>query len=102
LTDVFLDRINAAPIEADNFSFDFISWISTFVDTMNSILDDIQISLNSNDDGIIVPQFTTAEIITLSATADDGTLWYCTDSSPPNFVGKINGALRQFTTSAFP
>lgn len=68
-----------------------------------------------SNNGWTVPQLTTAQLTvqqilnptnglltTLSAFMPDGTIWYVTDHVPPCYVGKINGALVQFTTAVFP
>lgn len=68
-----------------------------------------------SNNGWTVPQLTTANLTTdaiqnpadgtettLSVLMPDGTVWYVTDAVPPCYVGKINGALVKFTTSAFP
>lgn len=69
---------------------------------------------NIGVNGFIIPSVTTAQLTTnvvvapdgtltsLASLMPDGTIWYCTDSTPPEFVGKANGALVKFTTSAFP
>lgn len=41
-------------------------------------------------------------LTTVAALAPDGTQWYITDHVPPVYVGKISGALVQFTTAAYP
>lgn len=50
-------------------------------------------------DNVIAPDGT---ITTLDALMPNGTLWYVTDAVPPIPVMKINGALRKFTTTAYP
>jgi hypothetical protein len=95
---IFLDRIDSAPLEADDFSFEMNSWISNLVDSQNENLVDIENAFNF----FVVQSLTQAEIITDSATAPDGSIWYCTDHVPPCFVGKADGVLVQFLTAAFP
>lgn len=55
-----------------------------------------------SDNGWTVPVLTQAQIVAISANMPDGTLWYCSDSVPPTFVGKSAGSLVQFTTTPFP
>lgn len=99
---VILERIDSAPpIEPNNLEY-FIYWLGVFVDVLNEDLRLIEESLNAFESGIVIPSFTSAEITTLSATADNGTMWYATDAVPPNVVLKINGALVQLTTAPFP
>jgi hypothetical protein len=101
---LFLDRIDAAPLQDDDFSFSFNSWVSTTVDSLNEIIIDIQNQFN----GIGTPYgpvtLTQAQIITLNTAGllSDGVLIYCTDHIPPCYVGRISGALVQFSTTAFP
>lgn len=42
------------------------------------------------------------EIASLAEYMPDGTLWFIIDATPPCYVGKISGALVQFTTTAYP
>ena len=49
-----------------------------------------------------IPQLTTAQITAIAPSMNDGAMWYCTDNSPPVYVGLISGSLVQFTTSSFP
>ena len=68
-----------------------------------------------SNNGWTVPQLTTAQLTTqviqnpadgssttLRALMPNGTLWFVTDAVPPCYVGKINGNLVKFTTTAFP
>jgi hypothetical protein len=100
--DTFLDRINSAPVFADELPQDFVFWVSVLVDELNENFDTIEQSFSGINDGLVAPQKTSAEIATLAATSPDGTMWYSTDHVPPVLVIKINGALRQVTTTAFP
>jgi hypothetical protein len=88
---VFLDRIDSAPINNDEFSFDFNSWLSVMIDTLNEDILLIQNSLNGFNDGLIAPSFTTAQIAILALTAVNGTMWYNTDTN--HLVAKINGVV---------
>jgi hypothetical protein len=95
---VFLDRIDSAPVSHDEFSFVFSSWFSVLVDTLNESFSTIENNFNN----IQIQPLTTAQIVAASVTAPDGSIWYSSDHVPPVFVGKVNGALVQFTTAAFP
>lgn len=99
---VFLNRIDSAPVFAGELPEDFVFWVTVFIDSINEDIELIEAIFNGSNDGLIAPQKTTAEITTLATGAADGTIWYATDSVPPNLVIKINGALRQVTTTAFP
>jgi len=100
---IFLDRIDSAPLQDENFSFSFYSWVSILVDTLNESIDTIQNSFNL----LGAPAFTQAQILAMQADVPtplfDGIFLYCTDHLPdPVYVGRINGALVQFTTTPFP
>jgi hypothetical protein len=100
---IFLDRIDAAPLEVEDFNPFLYQWISNLVDSLNETLEDIDNALNLDDNGILIPHFTQAEIVAFNiAGVPDGTMWYCTNSVPQNVVIQINGALQQLTTTAFP
>jgi len=96
---LFLERINAVPLFSDDFSDEFQSWLSILIDSVNTTLTMIE---NAFNNGLSAPQYTSAQIATLSATAPDGTIWYATDASPPTLVFKMNGALYKPTVTAFP
>lgn len=91
------NKIDNAPLFSVEFSADFEQWLSVTIDILNQFFIDLE-------NGISFPHKTQAEIIALGALTDtpNGTGWYCTDSSPPNIVFKINGSLVQLNTSAFP
>lgn len=70
---------------------------------------------NVGNNGFVITSVTNAQLTTnvvvgpdgtltsLGALMPDGTIWYVSDAAPsPVFVGKINGALRKFTTTAYP
>lgn len=100
----FLEKLDAAPLDDDEFSYPFNAWCANNVDATNEIIDDIQNQFN----GIGVPygptRLTQVQIIALNTAGklSDGVLLYCTDHIPPCYVGRISGALVQFTTAAFP
>lgn len=88
---VFLGRIDAAPLSGSEFKPNFLQWIAVLVDTLNQTLESIQTGLNANDNGTLVPSFTTAEITTLALTAANGTLWY--DATTNQLKAKVNNAV---------
>lgn len=98
---IFLNKLDPAPLQSEQFSFYFEIWLSNTVSQLNEALEQIQVDLNAAS-GFELPVLTEAEIVALSPGAEDGTMWYCSNSSPPNVVVKINGALRQMTNTAFP
>lgn len=94
----FLDRIDAVPLAADPFSDEYKAWVTVLVDSLNSVIEAVEQSLNV----LTVPSHTTAEIVSLSSSTPNGTLFYATDGTPPNLVALIDGSLVQFTTTPFP
>lgn len=97
---IFLDRIDSVPLEDDNFSQDYTSWVSVFVDTYNETIEDVQELFNNlQAQPLTQAELTDPDFIT---SAENGMMWYCTDSSPPNIVLKINNALVQLVTAPFP
>lgn len=96
---VFLERIDSAPLQNENFSFEFYSWVTNFIDTANRTTEEIQNLFNQN----FGPQgYTTAQITAMAVNARDGVFWYCTDHVPPCPVMKVNGILVQLVTAPFP
>ena len=101
---LFLDRIDAAPLDNEDFSYPFNAWCANTVDSLNEVFADVQNQFN----GVGIPygptRLTQAQIIALNVAGelDDGVIMYCTDHAPPCYVGRISGALVQFTTAAFP
>jgi len=55
-----------------------------------------------SDNGWTIPLITNANLLLIAPLMPDGTIWFCTDHVPPVYVGKISGALVQFTTAAYP
>lgn len=105
MSQLILEFVDAVPIQGNekSLTFELQRWLATLVDSLNSTLQLLQNVLNSNVfNALVAPAYTTAQIITLSATAVNGSMWYCTDSSPPNIVLYLNGGLVQLTTAPFP
>lgn len=97
---VFLDKIDTAPLQATDFNFEFYSWISALIDTLNETFQQLEDLFNN---GIQLPQYTNAQIIDLAASSPDGTMWYSTDETPPNsVVVKVNGTLVKLVAASFP
>ncbi len=91
---------NVQYVDEDGF---LTSQMQMYNDEMNNVLRN-----GLSDNGWTVPQITDAQLTQLEAlpTIDqlpDGTLWYVIDATPdPVLVVKIDGALRQVTTTAYP
>lgn len=98
-----LTKIDSCPLQEDQLSFALKSWMSVLTDTLNSTISSIETALNGlSQYGLTVPSLTTSEINDISSSAPNGTLWYCTDSSPPVIVAKVNDVLVSLDTSPFP
>lgn len=95
-------RIDPAPVFSEDFSFDFENWLSQLESVINQFIYEIEDYVNGTGNGKQIDRLTQAEIVALGPNAENGTMWYCTDSVPPNIVVKINGSLRQITHAAFP
>lgn len=95
---MFIERIDACPVQNDDFSFEIDSWLTNLVSTLNEFV----IAVESYINAPVLPQLTTAEIIAQSVNAQDSTMWYATDHIPPCPVMKVNGALVQLLTAPFP
>jgi len=93
---VELERTNNVPIYGDsNLDGDIQRWLLTLVDSLNTTINEIEVSLNT-----IAQSFTAAEITALASNLEDGVLLY--DTTNDVYVGRENGAMRQFTTAAWP
>jgi hypothetical protein len=97
---IFLDRIDAVPVLKTEFPFEYTSWVTNLVDTLNIDLQNIQDALNLFDNGLIAPSFTDVQIAAMAATLPDGIILY--DNVNNEYVGKISGTLVSFQTGAYP
>jgi len=95
---LFLDRIDAAPLLEDDFSFAYRAWCAVLVDSLNEVISDIQNAFNL----LAAPQYTSTEINDMFSAGDlvDGIILY--DTVLNVYVGQISGALVKFTTTAYP
>lgn len=95
---LFLDRIDAAPIANSNFDAQFLQWIWVLVDALNENIQDIQNAFNL----LHAMPYTAVQIAALESggSLSNGVLLY--DSTNNVYVGRENGALVQFTTTAYP
>ncbi len=95
---IFLDRINAAPLNSEEFSFEFNSWVAVLVDVLNEDLSDIQNLFNLYGG----QPYTATEINALftAGTLANGIFLY--DSTNNVYVGMQSGALVKFTTAPYP
>ncbi len=95
---LFLDRIDSAPIINSNFDTQFLQWLWVLVDTLNENIGDIQNAFNL----LKAMGYTAIEIAQMESDGNlgNGVLLY--DTTNHVYVGKQNGALVQFTTTAYP
>ena len=95
---VALERVNNVPLyDKDESNTDMGRWLLTVVDSLNTTIGEIETTLNAN---VVVKSFTQVEITNMAASLVDGVLLY--DTTNNVYVGRENGALRQFTTSSWP
>lgn len=78
------------------------SYSQLYNDSLNSTLRE-----GLSDNGWTLPQVTPTELTAIAAFTGlnempDGTLWYVVNGATSQLVVKINGALRQVTTTAYP
>jgi len=95
---IFLDRIDAAPLNSEKFSFEFNSWVSVLVDSLNENLSDIQNTINLFGG----QSYTATEIndLFVAGTLVNGIFLY--DTTNNVYVGMQSGALVKFTTTPYP
>lgn len=95
---IFLDRIDAVPLQGEDFTFEYNSWVAVLVDTLNENLSDIQTALNL----FTAPNYTAVEIADLLSAGSlvNGIVLY--DTTNNVYVGMQNGSLVKFTTAAYP
>lgn len=98
MTLLFLDRIDAAPLLEDDFSFAYGAWVAVLVDSLNEVINDVQNAFNL----LAGSPYTSVEINDMFTAGDlvDGIILY--DTTLNVYVGKISGALVKFTTAAYP
>lgn len=91
------NKIDIPPLYSVEWPPEMEQWLSLITSDLNQFFVGLE-------NGFTFPHKTQAEILELAAepATADGTGWYCTDSSPPNIVFKIDGSLVQLNTSAFP
>lgn len=98
MANIFLDRIDAAPIANSNFDAQFLQWLWVLVDSLNENLNDIQNAFNL----LHAMSYTAAQITAMNVAGDltNGVLLY--DTTNNVYVGKQSGSLVKFTTTAYP
>lgn len=97
---IFLDRVDAAPVLGSDFDFQFAQWLSVLVNTLNEMVNDVQNAFNL----LQAQSYTASEIVAMQTAVptqlNNGVLLY--DTTNNLYVGKINGSLVKFTTTAYP
>jgi len=92
-----LERVNNVPLySTSTLDADFQRWLITLVDSLNTMIQQTNDAL----DNLTAPSFTQAEITAMAATLPNGILLY--DTTNDVYVGRENGAFRQFDTSIWP
>jgi hypothetical protein len=95
---VFLDRIDAAPLQGTEFTFEFNQWIANLIDVLNEDLNDAQNAFNL----LSASPYTATQIAAMftAGTLTNGILLY--DTTNNVYVGMQSSALVKFTTSSYP
>lgn len=95
---IFLDRIDAAPLANSDLDTQFLQWFWVLVDSLNENLTDIENAFNL----LHAMSYTATQITNLESDGllGNGILLY--DTTNNVYVGRENGALVQFTTTAYP
>jgi hypothetical protein len=98
MANIFLDRVDAAPISNSEFPFEFNQWLANTVDSLNEVINDIQNALTF----LTSPNYTAAQISAFftGGMLSNGVILY--DTTNNEYVGMISGALVKFTTTAYP
>lgn len=95
---IFIQRVDAVPVQNTDFPFEFDQWLSNLVDSLNTSIEQIQNALNL----LTAQSYTATQLADTSFTdtLPNGVILY--DSTNHVYVGKQNGALVQFDTSVYP
>lgn len=95
---IFLDRIDATPIASSNLDSQFLQWLWILVDALNENISDIQNAFNL----LTAISYTQTQIVSMNTAGQlvNGIILY--DATNNVYVGKQNGSLVKFTTSAYP
>lgn len=95
---VFLNKINAAPLNSEQFSFEFNSWLSVMIGEINEDLTSLENFLNLHGG----QHYTDVQINALfvAGALVDGILLYDTVNNV--YVGMEAGSLVKFTTTPYP
>lgn len=98
MANIFLDRIDAAPIQTSDFPFEFNQWLANTVDTLNEVISDLQNSLTL----FYAPIYTATQInnFFINGYLGNGILLY--DNTNNVYVGMESGSLVKFTTTSYP
>jgi hypothetical protein len=80
---IMLDKIDAAPLQNEKFSYPFNAWVANVVDVLNEVIEDIQNQLNGFGTATFITPLTTTEIDNLIdmnslPVLPVGALWYDT------------------------
>jgi hypothetical protein len=84
---ITLERIDSVPLQSDNFSTEFSSWLSILCDSLNEVIQQLEDYINLP----FAPSLTTVQITALPTTTPNGTLVY--DSTTNQLKAKVNGVI---------
>lgn len=83
MTAISLERIDSVPLQGTEFTFEMQRWLATLVDNLNTTIGLLESTLNQFVlvNGLVMPQYTAAQISALAVDAVNGTLWYNTTTN---------------------
>jgi hypothetical protein len=96
---LFFDRVDTVPyLPEDELNYDFLSWITVLIDTLNEFINDTEADFNL----LAARDYTAAQIAALftAGTLVNGNILY--DTTNNEYVGMQSGALVKFTTTPYP
>jgi hypothetical protein len=98
MSNIFLDRVDSAPISNSDFPFEFNQWLANTVDTLNEVIIDIQNALTI----FVAPNYTASQIMAMftAGQLSNGLILY--DTTNNEYVGMISGVLVKFQTTTYP
>ena len=79
-----LDRVDSVPVAADDFSAQFQSWLIGLADSFN-------INVQTLEDNLFAPQYTTSQITALALNDPNGAIYYNTSTN--QLQAKVNGVV---------
>lgn len=96
---LILDRIDASPIASNTFDpHFFLQWLWVLVDTLNEDFTTLELAFSL----LTATGYTQTQITDMNTAGqlDNGIILY--DTTNNEYVGRQNGSLVKFTTTAYP